>query len=561
MKIVDYIRGLFSRSIENPMVPLSDAADDLIDGWGKKSTAGVRVTPETALTLDTVWRAVNLISTSVAKLPLFVQRRGADGEQWERDKSHPAYRILRHKFNREETSFTARQRMEAHKLLRGNAYGWIQRDGAGRPLQIIPQNPDSTYPCRIQGELWYAVFPDASKPRKDPAPAMVRAEDMLHVKGLGFDGLSGYSVIAKARDSLGLPMAAEEYGARFFSNNARPTFAIEFPENVKVTETLARAIQASWERIYRGNANAHRVAILQRGAKPHALSLNAQDAQLLETRKFAVATVANWFGIPPHKLGDDSRTSYNSLEMENQSYIDDCLDGHLCAWEAECRDKLLTADEQDSDSHTVEFLRAALVRADLKTRSASYRLALGSGVPWQTINEIRSAESLPRLEDPEADKLRLPLATQSAGGGADNDEKPPAPAEGDEGRGRDLRGALVVVVDEARARMLRRLCVHARKAARKPESFGAWLDAIESEHGATIRAALAPPVRALLLADDRRTTEDQITAGIDARVAGLIEGVRRSLGGESSPDTSPEDLAARIDGLENWSRGLPGSPT
>jgi len=328
-----------------------------ITGLSGQTRAGITVNRDVALTYAAVWRAVNLISRDVAKLPLHVLKR-VDPSGKERDTAHPAYALLRRKPNPYFGAFIFRQVLQAHVLLHGNGYAWIERDGDATPLGLYVLNPETTYPVRANGVLYYVTS------LSDGTLLKMIASDVLHVRGLGFDGLIGYSVIQYAAQTIGMGIAARDHAAGFYGKGARPGVVLEYP--MFLDEAAKVNIARSWNDMYAGSANAHKTAILEGGLKLSPFSVNAKDSQFIETRAFEIREVANWFGLPPHKLGDTTRTSYNSLEQEQQSYLDESLDGCLIPWEEEAGDKLLTEQQKNEDSHLIEFERGALLRVDYK---------------------------------------------------------------------------------------------------------------------------------------------------------------------------------------------------
>lgn len=530
------IARLFDRrSIENPAVSLDDpAAWDLLGA--EKTSTGVRVSRRTTLGYSPFWRGVNLISRDVAKLPLFVYKRIGDGK--ERDTVHPAYSLLRYKPNSEMTSFIFRQVLQSHALVEGNGYAYIDRDGAGNPMELIPLDPTATYPIRENGRLWYVTQVGQKLRKLDPS-------NVLHIKGLGYDGLVGYSIIHMARESIGLGVALRDFGSRFFRANARPGVVLEHP--AKISNEAAKRIRDSWNDMHAGIDNAHKTAILEEGMKLAVMSINARDSQLLESRQFEIREIANWFGVPPHKLGDTTRTAFASLEQENQSYLDDALDPWLVVWEEECREKLLTEREKESDSHVVEFLRQALVRANLKDRGAFYNTALQGG--WMNRDEIRARESMNPLPNGEGKKFYTPLNVTTSGENPPDD--PPADPESEpevpppEARKRSaIDAAHRRVIRDAAARMVTRLATHARKAAKSPDRFDDWLDGMENEHLAVVRGAIEPVVTAYHAAIGAET------CGSDEVTARLFDCIRSALDTVMS-STPPKNFHAAVDARMN----------
>lgn len=351
---------------------------------GRKSTSGVMVNRDTSLGYPAVWRAVNLISRDVAKLPLVTyERMQDDGKR--RATEHPAYKLLKVRPNSEMTAFTFKMTLTAHALLNRGGYAWIERNGAGDPIELIPLDPDATYPIRVNGQMIFVTTDTDGRMRR------LLPENVLHIKGLGFDGLCGYSITEKLNESLGLGLALQRYGSVFFKNNGRPGTIIELPNHLKDAEAINR-FKRAWADSMEGVDNAHKVKLLEDGAKVSAVQVKNEEAQFLQSREFEIRQIANIFGCPPHKLGDSSRVAYNSLEQENQSYLDDCLDPWLVNWEEECETKLLRSREVDTETHLCEFLRQALVRADLNARFSAYAVAIDKGI--MSPNEARIRENL-----------------------------------------------------------------------------------------------------------------------------------------------------------------------
>lgn len=386
--IISSVRKAFSnvitftdnrRSLENPSTSLADPI-----AWMTEETqasSGVSISADKALTYAPWWRGINLISRDVAKLPLIVYRRSGAGKS--KDTKHPAFRLLRFRANNDLVSaFMFKQTIQAHAMSWGNGYAWIVRDGLGTPREMLVLNPFDVVPFRLNGQLSYAVRAGTEWRRESPA-------NILHIKGLSPDGLVGYSVYSKARDSLGEGMAAQQYGARFFKNNARPSVVIEIPGDMKA-ETQKNFL-AQWDKMYGGLDSSHRTALITNGGKVNPFSTNARESQLEELRKFNLVDIANWIGVPVHKVGGEGRTAFASLEMENQAYLDESLDPWLVCWESECWEKLLTEEEKDRDTHVIEFMRQALVRADMVARYTAYNIAVRGG--WMSPDMVASKEN------------------------------------------------------------------------------------------------------------------------------------------------------------------------
>lgn len=449
-----------------------------------KAISGVRVTPKKALGYPAVWRAVSLISGDVGKLPLLVYRQ--TGKNKEPDSAHPAYRILLRKPNDAMTAFVFKQTLMLHALIHGNGYAYIDRTGAAVVKQLLILDPECVEPIRVNGVLWYLYKPpDGSEWRKLPA------DEVLHVKGLGYDGLQGYPVLKVARDALGAAIAARDHSARYFANGARPGGVLEHPG--KLTDQARRNMRESWERVHKGLENAHKVAILEEGTKYQGFASNARDAQLLETREFDAREVANIFGVPTHKLGDPSKVAYNSLGEENQSYYDDTLSRWLKVFAEEAHDKLLSDEEKRTESHCVDFDYQEIQRANLPAQVDFVDKLVKAGIINQ--DEGRGVFGYNPLPDGKGQRFFIPntlVPVEDAGKA--NQPPAPAPEPQKEAPRKGVPAGLRAVVVDVAGRMARRLATHAEKAARS--DLDKWLAEGIREHVPVIADAFAPVVLA-----------------------------------------------------------------
>ena len=384
---------------------------------GANTASGIFVTDKVARSLAAWWRGINLVSNSVGRLTPFTHRR-LPNDTTEKARDHPSYRLNVRQPGPNLSPINFRKTMQAWAMGRGNAYAYIFRDDSGNPDQLLPLSPERTEPMMVQGKLWYITsirLPGQEDKRQIRA---LPAADVLHIRGLSSqDGILGDDVITLARDTIGLGKAAEEHGGRLFSRGARPQMVLEHP--FKLSPKAKTRIVKGFEAVARGLDRAHSTVILDEGLKANAIGMTSENAQFLETRQMQNREVANFLGIPPYKLGDDARTSFNSLEQESRSYLEDAVEPWLVTWEQECMLKLLTPAEQERETHYIEFNRRALVSVDLEKRFAGYQQGIQSG--WLRRNEARRAENLPP-GPPELDEFLEPLNMAPAG------SQTPAPA-------------------------------------------------------------------------------------------------------------------------------------
>lgn len=475
MKMPKFFKSIF-RSYENPSQPITG---DLLS-YGI-ATTGEDITLRRALGSSPFWRAVNLLAGDIARTPMIVYRR--NGKNMDIDPQHQAYHLLRYKPNASMTAVIFKETIAAHMLHHGNGYAWIRRDGMMRPIELILLSPESTFPMRANGEMLYVVkLPDGTMSR-------VRPDEILHFKGLGFDGLTGYKVIEYMRDVVALGLAAHKYSATVFKNSGRPSVLLEFPGIMD--ENQQKSIREQWDRMHSGIDNQHRTAILEKGLKANPMPGNAKDAQLIEALKWNVIDVANIFGIPPHKLGDSSRTAYNSLESENRAYLDEALDKLFIKFEEECRDKLFTEEEKITESHAVLFDRARLVQPDAATK-ANYNRAALSGLPWMTLNEVRASENMNAVEG--GDEIKAPsnnfaqTTPQTAQPTGTVDGKDPVSTVPTRAWDRaKIETAINDLKTEAEGRAMSRLCIQAEKHAKQgAKPLAEFLARLELDHAPAI---------------------------------------------------------------------------
>lgn len=494
---------------------------------GPEATSGVRVNADTALEYAPLWRGINLLSRDIAKLPAQVFKRvGEDGR--ERDRKHAAHKLLNRRPNPMMSPMIAIQTIQANAVLHQNGFAFVVRDAAAQPTRLIPLPTPWVELEREDGVFTYWFNVNGEGERVPIAP-----ENMIHVKGLTLDGLWGISLIQKARNSIGLGMGAEEYGARFFGNDATPHVVLEHPgvKAAAISDQAAQNIVTSWDNKQRGLERAHRTTVLGEGMTARVLGISGRDAQLVQTRQFELIQVANWVGVPPHKLGSTISRSFASIEQENLSYLSESIDPWLVVWEQELTDKLLTEAEKENDTHFIEFNRGALVRADIATRAGVHSLAL-AGKPWKRVNEVRKDENMP--PDDELDAMATkppeppPMIPPPVDDDGDQDEDADVDDDQDtDDRAGDLQLTHLRIIVGVVERMAKRVGVGARTASKScmkeqphGRTFIEWFDGGCTQLpmgacGRLLADMLHDPCRAygLAMKQNSDNLRQQITAG------------------------------------------------
>jgi HK97 family phage portal protein len=347
------------------------------------TSSGKTVNELTAMQTTAVYACVRILAETIASLPLHTYKYTASGK--EKTPSHQLYYLLHDEPNPEMTSFVFRETLMSHLLLWGNAYAQIIRDGRGQVLTLYPLLPDRmTVDRTSSGQIYYEY-------RKDTGYVILRPEEVLHIPGLGFDGLIGYSPIAMAKNAIGMAIATEEYGAKFFANGANPGGVLEHPGVVK---DPAR-IRESWNAVYQGSGNAHRVAVLEEGMKFQSIGIPPEQAQFLETRKFQINEIARIFRIPPHMIGDLEKSSFSNIEQQSLEFVKYTLDPWVVRWEQAMQRALLSPGEKKD--YFIKFNVDGLLRGDYQSRMNGYAVGRQNG--WMSSNDIRELENLNRIPE------------------------------------------------------------------------------------------------------------------------------------------------------------------
>jgi len=347
------------------------------------TASGKTVNERTAMQTTAVYACVRIMAETLASLPLHTYKHTAGGK--EKATNHQLYYLLHDEPNPEMTSFVFRETLMSHLLLWGNAYAQIIRDGRGNVLSLYPLLPDKMTVDRTStGELYYEY-------QKDTGTVILRREEVLHIPGLGFDGLVGYSPIAMSKNAIGMAIATEEYGAKFFANGANPGGVLEHPGVVKDP----KRVRESWNAVYQGSSNAHRVAVLEEGMKFQSIGIPPEQAQFIATRKFQITEIARIFRIPPHMIGDLEKSSFSNIEQQSLEFVKYTLDPWVVRWEQAIQRALLSPAEKRD--FFIKFNVDGLLRGDYQSRMNGYAVGRQNG--WLSSNDIRELENLNRIPE------------------------------------------------------------------------------------------------------------------------------------------------------------------
>lgn len=384
--------GLFGRSRDAPKREKrnkpSKEMEEFIRGvdvdYIGNSNSGVRVDELRAMQTSAVYACVKILAETVASLPLHLYKKGKDGKN-ESAEQHPLCSCLYETPNDEMTSFEFRETMMTSLLLWGNAYARkIRKHGHVTELWYLKPNLMTVERDTSTGKIKYTYADDIKN-----QTFLYTPDQVFHIKSLSLDGVLGLSPIAQAREAVGLSLATEEYGAKFFGNGARPGGVLEHPGILKDPEKL----RESWNKVYQGTRNSHKVAVLEEGMKYHAIGIAPEDAQFLETRKYQVNEICRIFRVPPHLVGDLDRATFSNIEHQSIEFVQHTIRPWLVRWEQAISRSLL--DEQERLLYFAKFNVDGLLRGDYKSRMEGYAIGRQNG--WMSPNDIRRLEDMPLI--------------------------------------------------------------------------------------------------------------------------------------------------------------------
>jgi HK97 family phage portal protein len=500
-------------------------------GYGPTST-GVSVTPESAFNSSAFWSAVSIIAADVASLPLELFKRSKDGSTSAFTDSK-TYELVHDNPNPEMTSMVWRETLQAHALTWGGGYSEIERNGGGQPIALWPLTPDRVVPFRNAGRVQYRV---ANTNQPD---TILEAYDILHVPGLGFNGLIGYSVLEKARESISMGLAMQRFGGSFFGNGS--TFGGILSHPGKLTKEVKQGIRESIDAVHTGVDRAHKFVILGDGMTFAKLGIPPNDAQFLESRRFEIEEIARWFHMPQHKLNGLDHATFSNIEHLDLEYFKSCLRGWLVRWEQELNRKLVPSLERKTQyfKHNVEgFLRGdSAARADYQVKMF--------GIGGLSINQICELNDQNGI-GPDGDARFVPANLMPVARALNPPTPPPPPvaqppADGavDEAKTRAAEAEQAAI--EARAEADREHAIRVAAETTEAQSAEEIVRLLAAEDAAVKRAAEATNEAAVL-----RETATTLQQAHDAAVAARDEAVARALASESTVT----DIQARAETLK-----------
>lgn len=372
--------------------------DKLLDlaAFGEKSDTGLFVNEQTAMRNTAVFACVRIVAETVASLPLNVYQR-IQPRGKERASNHRLYDILHDQPNPEMTSFSFWEALIGHLMTWGNAYAEIEFDmGTGQVKALWPLRPDKMKVERQNGQLIYVYKLPNGQHR------ILESFRVLHIPGFGFDGLMGYSPIAMAREAVGLAMATEKFGAKFFGNGAKPGGVLQTTNILK--DDAYERLKKNWSDTQKGLDNSHRVAILEQGMSYQQIGIPPEDAQFLETRKFQITEIARIYRMQLHKLQEMDSATFSNIEMQSIEHVVDTIRPYTVRIEKAIKMKLFGPEEKKV--FFAEFLLDGLLRGDTASRFSSY--AIGRQWGWLSANDIRELENQNPIGD-EGDMYLVPM--------------------------------------------------------------------------------------------------------------------------------------------------------
>tara|TARA_R100000654_G_scaffold19584_1_gene39994 strand:+ start:3179 stop:4369 length:1191 start_codon:yes stop_codon:yes gene_type:complete len=387
LALTDFITNLFTRKVkikEKRGLSLSSVFPD-----------SSSIDNDKALTLTAVWCAIRLLSESVSSLPCSVYSKQPNGDKLE-DPNNKIYELIKYRPNKYQNKITFFEYIMMSICTDGNSYVQIVRDGSGRPIELIPINPENVTVVINDGELYYQI---------DNAGGILDASDILHFKTLTDNGIDGISPISQCKKALSWGLNIEEFGDTFFKNGAKPSSVLSTDR--ALSEQAIERLKNSFTTTYSKLKNSNSTIILEEGLSFTPISISPEQAQFLASRQFSIEEVARIFNIPPHMLKDLSKSSFNNIEMQSQEFVTYTLMPYITRIENEMNYKLFRTNEIGKTF--IEFNVNGLLRGDVKSRNEAYKTAITNG--YMSINEVRQKENLNSIEGGDKHFMQMNMTT------------------------------------------------------------------------------------------------------------------------------------------------------
>lgn len=382
---------------DKPQNAISNQPFSLSNGF---SSTGINVNETNSMQVSAVNACIRLLSESIAQLPIYLYKLEKDGSKVKAT-NHPLYFLLHDEPNPEMTSFSFREILMVHLLLWGNAYAQIIRNGKGDVIALYPLMPNRMTVSRNEhGQIIYRYITSLDDPNsKDYQIVELTSYEVLHVPGLGFDGIVGHSPISMARNAIGTSIATEEYGTKFFKNGANPSGILSYPGILKDTEK----VRDSWNQAFGGPNNAGKVAVLEEGMSYTPISIPPNDCQFIESRKFAIEEIARIYRIPLHMIGSLEHATFSNIEQQSLEYVLYTLDPWVRRIEQAMHRSLLKRNEKTK--YVIKFNVDGLLRGDYSSRMQGYATAIQNG--FMSVNDVRRIEGMDLLSEEDGGNLHL----------------------------------------------------------------------------------------------------------------------------------------------------------
>ena len=487
--------------------------------------AGVTVTQEKALTLPAVWAACRLVAESVAMMNWGYYEEKADGSNTKLVRD-PLHRVLKRQANPEMTAFTLKQVMVFHALMWGNAYVEIERTVGGEVAALWPMLPDRTTPIRQGRALVYEYNLGSGE------KVYLPARDVLHVKGLSFDGIMGLDVLTFLARASAIGVAIDSFQAAFFANGTHVSGGLFHPKTI--SKDAAARLREEFEAIYRGPTNAFRMGVFEEGLEWKSFQITPEASQMIEAKKLTITDLARFFRIPPHKLADLERATFSNIEEQNLDFVTDTMQPWCTRIETEADAKLIPI--QYPNRYT-KFDLKVLLRGRQKDRYDAYHIARLDG--WMNADEIRALEEMPPLPDGQGKVYLVPVNMQPIEL-AINPPEPAAPAKPAEPKQNEPADALGPVIRQTWSRICRRASKRAEVLDKLPSADRpAKARAVLEDQVAYTRTELLPLVRTLSEISNRFDNWEATATAVTDR---LVKAFEAQYAGETVP-TDPDEWA------------------